>query len=313
MENKELKLGKSYYYKSATFGEKFSTFLIYSVLFIITIIFLYPILNILAQSLSGGKAVMRGEVSFFPIDFNTLAYEMILSSKRFWLSVANSAYYIIVGVTLNLLLCSMAAYALSKKHMVFRNEISIYLAITMLFSGGLIPVYILINSLGLYNTRGAIIFSSLFSVWNIIMLRTFFQGIPESYEESAKIDGAGDLKIMFMIYLPMAKPILATLALILAVGYWNSYFDSLIYLQDQSKYPVQLILRGFFVSDNNSTYDISSMYNSGQTEKAGYTYFEMQLIMQYTIIIITTVPVVALFLGVQKYFLRGVVIGGIKG
>ena len=256
---------------------------------------------------------MRGEVYFFPKDFTILAYRMIMSSRRFWLSVANSAYYILVGVVLNLLLCSLAAYALSKKHMVFRNEISIFLAITMLFSGGLIPLFILINSLGLYNTRGAIIFSSLYSVWNIIMLRTFFQGIPDSYEESAKIDGAGDLEIMFRIYMPMAKPILATLALILAVGYWNSYFDALIYLQDQSKYPVQLILRSFFVSANNTTFDISSMYNAGQTKRAGYTYFEMQLIMQYTIIIITTVPVVALFLGVQKYFLRGVVIGGIKG
>jgi putative aldouronate transport system permease protein len=299
-----------YKYKDMTFKDKIFTFMIHLILIVLSICFLYPFINVMAQSVSNGLDVMAGNITFYPIGFNIEAYKIIFRNPVILTAVMNTIYYVVVGVVTNLVLSSFVAYALSKKRLIFRNGFSVYLAITMLFSGGLIPTFLVVSAVGLYDTRAAMIIPGLFGVWNIILLRTFYQGIPESLEDSAKIDGAGDITVMFKIFMPLSKPILATLALLLAVGFWNSFFDALIYLDDRSKYPLQLVLRNVLIENDISSLNLKSQTDDNLTQ---FEIMQLQLLIRYAIIVITTLPIIILFIPVQKYFIKGIVLGGIKG
>lgn len=301
---------RGYIYRDVSFKDKLFTFLIYATITVLTILFLYPFINVISQSVSNGAEVQAGNITLIPKGINFEAYQVLFQNDALIKAFLNTIYYIVVGVVANLVLCSFVSYALSKKRLIFRNGISAYLAVTMLFGGGLIPTFMVVQAVGLYDTRGSIIIPGLYGVWNIILLRTFYQGIPESLEESARIDGAGDTVIMFKIYMPLSKPILATLGLMLAVGYWNTFFDALIYIDNKDKYPIQLVLRNVLIEN-----DMSGLALQKETgENIDWFHFQqLQLLIRYAIVVITTVPIIGLFVSVQKYFIKGIVLGGIKG
>ncbi|MBO9606494.1 MAG: carbohydrate ABC transporter permease [Paenibacillaceae bacterium] len=301
------KTGEGFQYKDQSWGERAFTLALYLFMTALVLLFLYPFINILAASFSGTEQVIKGSVTFYPQGFTTMAYESLFQNSEFLISARNTLFYVSVGCVCNLFLVALASYSLAKRRLVFRSFFAIYIAITAFFSGGMIPHFIVVQTVGLYDTWLVFIVLSFYSFGNIIILRTFFQNIPDSYEESAQIDGANDLKILFSIYMPLSKPVLATLSLFIVVAYWNDFFTGLIYLNDTAKYPMQLVLRNFLI-ENDTTGAVNT--------REGTTYMEQiyfQIVIKYSSIVVSTLPMVILFLVVQKHFVKGMVIGGIKG
>jgi len=208
----------------------------------------------------------------------------------------------LIGTALNLTLTTFAAYALSRKAFLLKKAIMMGIVFTMFFSGGLIPSYLIVKGLGLYNSRFALILPGAMSAWNMIIMRTSFMGLPDSLEESAKIDGAHDFTILFRIVLPLSKAVVAVMILFYAVGHWNAWFNAMIYLKDRGKYPLQLILREILVM--NSTEVMLSGDNFGSS---------MDIIIRYASIIVASVPILCVYPFLQKYFVKGVMIGAVKG
>lgn len=315
MENKQVynidttgKTEREYFYKDHSLGEKTFTVLLYIGMSLLSVIFLYPFLNVLAQSFSSSEYVMSGSVTIYPRGFSILAYEKLFRHSDFMISLRNTIYYVVAGVMSNMFLVSLAAYALAKKRLILRTGFAIYIAIPSFFSGGLIPTFLLVRELGLYDTWLVFIILSFYGFGHIIILRTFFQNIPDSYEESAMIDGAHDLTILFKIYLPLSKPVLATLGLFVIVGYWNDFFTGLIYLNDSNKFPLQLVLRNFLIEEDPTGLETTATEDMSYGEQ-----IFMQQVIKYSSIVISTLPMVVLFISIQKYFVKGMVIGGIKG
>jgi putative aldouronate transport system permease protein len=216
-----------------------------NLLFMLSLIFvtLYPLYYIFIVSISDGHSVMRGEISFWPIGVNGDTYQLILKDPLLVRSYANTILYTVVGTLVNVAMTALCAYPLSKKDFYGRGFFTLLIVITMFFSGGLIPSYLLVQQLGLINSMWALILPGAISVWNMIIMRTFFQGIPHEMIESARIDGANELTVLARIVLPLSVPILATISMFYAVGHWNSFFPALMYLNEKAKYPVQIMLR----------------------------------------------------------------------
>jgi putative aldouronate transport system permease protein len=296
-------------------GYRIFTVVNYVLMVFLVFIWLYPILFVFAQSLSDGHYILAGEVGLIPKGVTLRAYKAIFENANMVSGYVNTIFYVVFGVIGNVFFIALTAYPLSKKRLVFRNFFSLFIAFTMLFSGGLIPTFMVVRSVGLYNTRLWIIMAEFFGVWYIIMMRTFFQNIPESIDESARIDGCSDFIIMLKIYLPLSKPILATIALFTAVSYWNGYFNALIYLSDSSKYPIQVVLRNFIFTSQGSEMFRKQVqqWNMDENIFSVIRGAEIQSMLKYTSIILTVLPMILLFLPVQKYFIKGVLIGSIKG
>ena len=267
---------------------------------------LYPLINLLAISLSGKSPVMRGAVALLPRDFTLDAYKNVLNHGYLFTAYRNTLVIVITGTALNIALTTLTAYPLSKRRLRGRTYITFFLAFTMWFSGGMIPTYLVVKNTGLLNTYWSVILPGAVGAYNTIILRNFFQTIPESLEESARIDGAGDCCILYRIILPLCKPILATITLWCAVGHWNSFFGPLLYFSDSDMYPLQVYLRDIVISSQLDKYGMISL-----SEIANMA-VQSESIINATIIV-SMAPIVALYPCLQKYFTRGIIVGAIKG
>ena len=282
----------------------FAEVLLYVIITLIVILCTYPFLNVLACSVSGKAAVLGGKVTFYPIDFQLDSYREIFKQQSIWLSMRVSFVVTLSGTALGLALTIAAAYALSKEKLKGRKIISGFLLFTMYFGGGIIPTFIVVHGLGMYDTYAALVVPSAMSVFNFIVMRTFFRELPKELEEAALIDGAGDMKVLFQIALPLSVPIIATIGLFYAVGYWNDYFSSLIYIQSGEKFSLQLRLRQMlFANELNQ----ASMAAEGMGTQA------MSESLKMATIVFATLPIIVVYPWLQKYFVKGVMLGSVKG
>ena len=279
----------------------------YVLVTLVVITMLFPLLNIIAMSFSSERAIMANEVSVFPVEFTTNTYVQVVKRTQIFRAMKNTIVLTVVGTVINMFMTVCGAYALSKQRLAGRNVILMMITFTMLFNAGLIPNFILVKNLGLMNTYWAIWLPGAISTYNMIVMKTFFSGIPASLEESAYIDGANDLRILVSIILPLSLPALATITLFYAVGHWNAYFSLILYVNSSNKKALQQILRDL----------INASGASDQLQMADSTDSVMQPIATESIkavaIIIATLPIMCVYPFLQKYFTKGVMIGAIKG
>ncbi|MBO0418537.1 carbohydrate ABC transporter permease [Vagococcus fluvialis] len=275
-------------------------------------IVLYPLIYIISASISNPQAVNSGEMWLFPKGFTMEGYKTILQNNSIWRGYLNTIYYTVLGTSINLIVTLPAAYALSRPDFYGHKTFTTFMLITMFVSGGLIPSYLLVKNLHMLNTVWALVLPGAVSVYNIVVTRTFFQTtIPREMEEAAIIDGCSDFKLFFKIILPLSTPIIAVMALFYGVGHWNSYFSALIYLSDKSMYPLQMVLREILVLN-----DMSSTPTGGMTaEMAELMYSKQQLaaIIKYGVMIVSTLPIIVVYPFLQKYFVKGMMVGSVKG
>ena len=266
---------------------------------------LYPLIFVISSSFSDPLALMSGRVWLWPIDPTFEGYKVVLSNDRIWSGFYNSVIITVVGTIINLFVTIIAAYPLSRKDLRFRKPILMMFTFTILFSGGLIPTYILITNLGLYNSRWALMIPNAMSMFNFMVTRTFFMNtIPAEMLESARIDGCSDFRFLLKIVIPLSGAIIAVMTLYYAVAHWNAFFNAMLYIADKSKQPLQLILREILIL--NSTEQMSE-----GTTRAEAMYVAEQ--MKYSLIVIASLPLLVAYPFVQRYFVRGVMIGAIKG
>ncbi len=278
----------------------------YTVLTLLALICLFPLLNILAMSFSSATAVSAGRVLFFPVEFNTYAYNYVIEKREFWQSLLKSVERVCIGVPFTMLITILVAYPLSKESTQLRLR-GVYAWIfffTMLFSGGLIPGYLLIQNLHMMDTIWALILPMAVPVYNIVLMLNFFRGIPKELEEAALIDGANQFQTCFRIYVPCAKPSIATLTLFTFISHWNSYFDGLIFSNFPDSYPLASFLYTVVVKRDMSLLSIEQIR-------------EMAMVDDRTIrcaqIFISLIPIMIIYPFAQKYFVKGMTVGSVKG
>ncbi|MDO4836047.1 MAG: carbohydrate ABC transporter permease [Clostridia bacterium] len=287
-----------------TVGDKIFYTINIIVLLILTLIVLYPVYFIVIASFSDPDAVLAGKVVLYPMNITFEGYSKILERTDIWRGYGNTILYTALTVVLSLLVTVPAGWALSRKTLPGKKLFMIYFIIPMFFGGGLIPFYNVVSSLGLVNTIWAVVLPSILSVWNLFMTKTFFESsIPSSLIEAATIDGAGSFRIFGSIVLPLSKAIIAVMALYYAVGQWNSYFNAMIFLQDETLYPLQLVLKEILIASESTT------GGSGETILQQYRLANQ---LKYVSVIVSSVPVLCLYPFVQKYFAQGVMIGSLK-
>lgn len=277
-------------------------------LFIFFMIILMPLINVVASSFSDAKAVNQGRVLFWPVDFTVEGYKAVFEYKGIWRSYANTFLYTIAGTAVNLAMTLICAYPLARKDLPFKGPVIALFMFTMLFGGGTIPNYLLIRNLHMMNTIWAMIIPGAISVYNMIIARTFIQNIPSDIEEAARIDGCSDIRYFFSMVLPLSKTVIAVLGLYYAVGHWNDYFTAFLYLNDNEKMPLQITLRAILI--NNSFTETST---TTINEEALLNNQALQDLLKYSLIIVSSVPVLVLYPFVKKYFLKGVMLGAVKG
>ncbi len=290
-----------------TASEKSFFIISYTLLILLSIIVLLPLLNVIAQSLSDPFMVLSGRVVIWPLSPTIKTYVGILKSPSITIGFSNTLLYTGVGTVINILMTIMCAYPLSRRELWGRGVIMFIFTFTMMFGGGMIPTYLMMKTLGLIDTRWVMVLPGAMTVWNMIMARTFFQStIPTELYESASIDGASDIKVLLSIVLPLSAPILAVLTLFYAVGHWNSYFNAMMYLSTPSLFNIQLVLRNAITNlrslmDNDGNLaDLTATMAAGEAAK-------------YAIIVIAMIPVLIIYPFVQKHFIKGIMIGSVKG
>jgi putative aldouronate transport system permease protein len=277
-----------------------------NIIFMIIVVFatLYPLYYVAIVSLSHGSAVLTKSVKFFPVDFTLESYALVFKDPATVKSLFNSVLYTSVGTFVNLACTALCAYPLSRRDFSGRTFFTWMVTVTMFFSGGLIPLYLLILKLGLMNTMWAVILPVAINPWYMFMLRTYFEGTPQEIYDAANIDGASQFQILCQIALPLAKPVLATLLLFYAVDHWNSWFNALIFLDDKSKFPMQLILRSVVLLGRfEQSHEVADEVTSLIVPKT----------LKYATIMVSTLPILAVYPFVQKYFTKGITVGAIKG
>ena len=275
----------------------------YVILAILGFITLYPMWYILIVSISSAQHINAGTISFWPKGINFDAYKIVFENDKIWRAYANTILYTVTGTALQVVLTAMCAYPLSRQDFYGRKFFTVFTTLTMFISGGMIPLYLVIMNLHLINTMWAIILPPAISTYNMIVMRTSFQAIPHSLAESAYLDGANDIQIFARIILPLSKAILATMTLFYAVAHWNSFFPAMLYLNDQSKYPVQDLMRDIIIAGDmtGDTGDVTGSLNIVATN------------YKYAVIIISMIPILFVYPFLQKHFTKGVLIGAVKG
>lgn len=267
-----------------------------------------PFMHILALSLSDNAAATAGRVTLWPIGFNVEAYKYVASKREFLSATWISLCRVVLGTTLNMFLVIIASYPMSKETKVFRQRPFYvwFFIVTMFFGGGLIPSYMVIRALGLLNTIWALILPGAFSAWNMILLMNFFRGVPKEMEEAAYLDGAGHWKILWRIYIPVSTPVLATLLLFTVVGHWNSWFDGMFYMNSPSKYPLATYLSTLIMNNNMNVSNMSEEQLKRLMSFSDKTLRSAQ-------IFVAMVPILLVYPFLQKYFMKGIVVGSVKG
>lgn len=282
----------------------------YAITFVLLlmVVILYPLWFVLMASFSDAQYVNNGTLLLYPRGFTWLGYERTLQDPKIWMGYGNTLLYTVGGTVIGTFCTVLAGYALSRDDLPGAGWIMKAFVFTMYFQGGMIPFYIVINNLNLQNTRFLMIIISCISVYNIILVRSYCAStLPKDLYEAASIDGCGNVRFMFQMVFPLSKAIVAVIALYIAVGYWNSYFYPMIFLNDYSKYPLQNVLREILLVANMNTAD------TGTDPMAAQRLAQMSSVIKYSAIVISTVPIICVYPFIQKYFVQGVMIGSIKG
>ncbi|MER2071703.1 MAG: carbohydrate ABC transporter permease [Psychrobacillus sp.] len=275
---------------------------------VIVILIVYPLVFVISASISDPLAVSSGKMWLWPVDITFEGYRKILQNDSIWLGYRNTILYTAVGTLLHLFVLLPCAYALSRKELMGSKYILWFVLFTMMFSGGLIPTYLVVKNLGMLDTIWAIVIPGVVGAWSILVARTFFQSsIPDQLVEAAKIDGASDFYMFIKIVLPLSLPIIAVMALFHAVGLWNQYFNALIYLSDRDKYPLQLILREILVVNQAQLGE-----GSGEQTESLIQQVRTGGLIKYAVIIISSLPLLIVYPFLQRFFVQGVLIGSIK-
>ena len=279
------------------------------IMILLALICLYPLFHVLFSSFSDPAALMAHEGPIlWPVGTPTLkGYEITLNNRSLGIGFRNTLVYMCVGTLMNVFLTSMAAYILTRSYFRIRKLMTKAMIFTMYFSGGIIPLFIIVTSIRIYDTPLAVILPTAISTYNVIITRTFFQNIPESMEESAIIDGAGDWTIYARIIMPLSKAVIAVITLYYAVGHWNSYFNAMIYLRDQSLAPLQIVLRNILIVEDMDSLEMMNNINNFLDKQY------MKNLYQYSLIIVASAPVMMLYPFIQKYFVKGIMLGSLKG
>ncbi len=296
-----MKSGKKKHKLSA--GDAVYTGFNYLLCFFAACITAYPLIYVFSMSISAPEAVVANTVILLPKGFSLQAYEIVFKNPEIWRSYYNTIWYTVVGTLFSTVLTLMAAYPLSRKQFFLRRQLSFFFSVTMFLAGSLIPMYILINRLGLYNTRWAIILPVGAAPYYIIVARTFLSSIPDSLYESAKIDGATEFTILRKIFIPLSKPVIAVLVIYYAVQQWNGYFTSMIYLPGRKDLqPLQVYLMKILI--NNESMGSQSLSSASQSM--------ISLQLKYVVIVVALIPILCVYPFLQKYFIKGMMIGAVK-
>ena len=280
--------------------------IVYIISTLLLLMVLYPLILVVSNSFSDPSYVASGQVIFLPKGFNLEGYKAVFGAKDIMTGYANTIFYTVVGTVVNLVVTLPAGYALTKKSMPGRNWVMTLFLITMYFSGGMIPTFLTVNKLGLYNTRLVLLILGAFSVYNCIICRSFFSALPQELEESAEIDGCNPFRIFVQIVLPLSKALMGVMVLYFAVGHWNSYFNAMIYLIDEDKKPLQLVLRRILIR-------AQELAKSEEGGELAAMMADREALIRYSVIVVSAAPLLIIYPFLQKYFEKGVLIGSVKG
>ena len=282
---------------------------IYAVLTLIVVIILFPLIYVLAASFSSGSAVIDGKVWLWPVHPTLAGYMAVFRYPAIWQSYLNSVIYTVAGTVLSVTLSVLCAWPLSRPYLYGKKFITWALMFAFLFTGGIVPLYLVVKDLGLLNTRLAVIVPPAFSIFSVFIARSFFRSsVPDELVEAAEVDGASDVRILWRIVLPMSKPMLAVLALIYAVAQWNSYFYALIFIDSQNLFPLQLVLRQVLILNQVSASSISNL----SPEQIAH-FQNLEQILMYALIVVGSLPMLVLYPLAQRYFVKGLRLGSLKG
>ena len=289
-----------------SFGDAVFLTIVYIVLGITLLLVLYPLIYVVSASLSSPLAVSSGQVWLFPVDFSLRGYEVALSNPSVVTGYLNSLFYTLFGTIISVVSTVLVAYPLSRPGLFGRNVIMILITFTLIFSGGLIPTYLVVKDLGMIDTRWALLIPQAIAAFQVIIAVTFFRvNIPNELVEAAELDGCSDFNFLVQIVLPLSKPIIAVLALMYAVSQWNAYFDALLYLKSADLQPLQLVLRSILILNTTAS---GSMDAQTMLERQ-----QLAQLLKYCLIVVGSLPVLVIYPFVQRYFVKGVLIGSIKG
>lgn len=290
-------------------GDTFFTVTVYFLLILFCILTLYPLIYIVSCSFSDPEAVYRGDVFLLPVKFSVKSYERVLNNSEIWTGYKNTIIYTAVGTFLSVAFTMMSAYPLTRKDLKGRQVFMTLYVITMFFGGGIVPLYIVVDSLGMIDTMWGVILPSCVSVWNLIVVRTYINtSLPFELQEAAMIDGADGFRLFFRIVLPLCKPVILIMVLFYLVGYWNNYFNALMFLSKAEKYTLQLVLRNILI-----TQDLNGMIGSGGSQENLYQQAILSESLKYSSIVVSTLPILLIYPFLSKYFEKGMVIGSLKG
>jgi putative aldouronate transport system permease protein len=287
-------------------GDRVFIFFVYLFLVAILLVVLYPMVYIVSASFSSPLAVTAGKVWLFPVDFSLRGYEVTFQNPQIVTGYLNSLFYTVAGTLISVVLTVFVAYPLSRRDLYGSNVLMFLITFTLIFSGGLIPTYLVVKDLGMIDTRWALLIPQAIAAFQVIIARTFFRSaIPDELVEAAELDGCNDLQFLWSVVLPLSKPIIAVLALMYAVSQWNGYFDALIYLKSSELQPLQLVLRNILILNTTSS---GSMDAAAMAQRR-----QLADLLKYCLVVVGSVPVLLIYPFVQRYFVKGVLIGSIKG
>jgi len=286
-------------------GDKIFLFMIYAILAVVLIAVIYPLIYIVSSSISSPAAVTSGRVWLWPVDISFKGFKVLFDTPEIMRGYGNSLFYTAAGTLISVTLTVMIAYPMSRKSFFGRSVIMMLITFTMLFSGGLIPTYMVVKEFGMIDSRWALLIPNAVWVWQVIIARSFFQSsIPDELFEASEIDGCSDIRFMRSVVIPLSKPILAVLFLMYGVGQWNAYFDALIYLKSAKLFPLQLVLRSIIIMNNSASVTDALK----QVERQ-----QLSELLKYSLIVVATLPVLIIYPFVQRYFVQGMLVGSVKG
>lgn len=288
-----------------TLGERIFDVVNVLIMLILIVLTLYPMLYILFSSLSeGNRLISFNGILLWPQGFSLEGYKAVLSNSTIMQGFKNTLFILTIGLAVNMTLTALGAYFLSREGVLLQKPIMFFIVFTMFFSGGLVPFFLIVKSYGLLNSLWSLILPTAVSTFNLIIMRTYFLSIPKELEESAFLDGAGHFTILFRIFIPLSMPVVAVLILYYGVGHWNSWFNAMIFLRDQDLFPIQLVVRNIILeNDNANMIGTTTLIQSRDVAET----------LKYAAIIVTTAPILLLYPFLQKYFVKGVMVGALKG
>ena len=288
--------------KNKSYGDKLFITIVYVLMGLISLVCLYPMWHVIMASFSDPIELMRHTgVILKPLGYSVEGYRVVLQNPNIPRSYMNTIFYVVLGTSVNMILTTFGAYALSRKGYMGKRILTLLIVFTMYFNAGLVPNFLLVKNMGMYNTVWALVLPGAVSTWNLIVMKTSFQSVPVSLEESARLDGANDFVILFRIFLPLSKATVAVTILFYAVTHWSAWFNAMIYLSDRAKFPLQLIMREILIANStggNSMTDTDAMF--------------LEEVVKYATIVVSTVPILFIYPFAQKYFMSGVMMGSVK-